>query len=85
MKNNTQLDCCVHSFAHEKRGRVTKALCSTSPCARCVLIDFLFPRYTFVKLNQMEQMEPNTILDVVAVVKGYDDCVSITTRSGTGC
>lgn len=59
---------------------MTKLLCSTSPCACCVLIDVPSPRYAFTKLNQMEQMEPNKILDVVAVVKGYDDCASITTR-----
>lgn len=37
-------------------------------------------RYSFVKLNEMEAMEPNTIIDVIAVVKSFEDCASITTK-----
>lgn len=37
-------------------------------------------RYTFVKLNEMEAMEPNKIVDLIAVVKSFEECTSITTR-----
>ena len=36
--------------------------------------------YDFVKLNEMEAMEPNKILDVIAVVKSCEDHAQITTR-----
>ncbi|CAM9133630.1 unnamed protein product [Ectocarpus fasciculatus] len=38
--------------------------------------------YDFVKLNEMEAMEPNKILDVIAVVKSSEDHAQITTRQG---
>lgn len=37
-------------------------------------------RYSFVKLSEMENTEPNKILDVVGVVKSFEDYVPITTR-----
>lgn len=37
-------------------------------------------RFTFVKLNEMEGMEPNKILDTIAVVKSFEDCATINTR-----
>lgn len=37
-------------------------------------------RYSFVKLNEMESMEPNKIIDVIAVVKGFEDCATIMTK-----
>lgn len=33
-----------------------------------------------MKLSEMESLEPNTIVDVVAVVKSYEDCAVINTR-----
>ena len=38
------------------------------------------PRFSFVKLNEMESLEPNTKLDVIAVVKNVEDYATIMTR-----
>ncbi|CAM9482030.1 unnamed protein product [Ascophyllum nodosum] len=38
--------------------------------------------YNFVKLNAMEAAEPNVMVDVIALVKNYEDCSTIMTRSG---
>eukprot|EP00752_Nemacystus_decipiens_P010206 g9095.t2 len=38
--------------------------------------------FSFVKLNEMESLEPNTTLDVIAVVKNVEDYGTIITRAG---
>ncbi|CAN0355303.1 unnamed protein product [Pylaiella littoralis] len=38
--------------------------------------------YSFVKLNEMEGMEPNKILDTIAVVKSFEDFAVINTKAG---
>lgn len=41
---------------------------------------FVCRRFSFVKLNEMEGLEANKILDVIGVVKGYDDFAIINTK-----
>ncbi|CAM9450721.1 unnamed protein product [Scytosiphon promiscuus] len=38
--------------------------------------------YSFVKLSEMENTEPNKVLDVIGVVKSFEDYMPITTRAG---
>eukprot|EP00903_Cladosiphon_okamuranus_P009556 g9099.t1 len=38
--------------------------------------------FSFVKLNEMESLEPNKILDVIGVVKSFEDYATIMTKSG---
>ena len=50
---------------------------------RSALVGWAVPgknRYNFVKLNAMEAAEPNVMVDVIALVKNYEDCSTIMTR-----